>query len=169
MPLSCLQEMAAAAPWLLQRWECFPALLQQLVNLACTTPPEIPLADQKSGAVSEEAPALQIVAVRTLVALGAHDERARQVYLSKLIPEAMAADTSRDACWQAVLAGCSAVFAAGQGSVRRKEGERAEGFSVNTLLQSMAKRENSACVSTAKGSPLNVARLCKLAQLKVCS
>lgn len=170
LPVSCLQEMAVNAPWTLQRLECFPELLHHLVSLACTTPSRTSAANHMAGSITLEGKALQVASVHIMVALGAHDERARQVFLSKLLPAAMAADATQDHCWQAVLAGCPAVF----GPVQEASGgselvEQAGRFSVRALVQSVAQKTSLMQLSVDDGSIMDARRLCKLAQLHVYS
>ncbi len=168
--VTCLHEMAVAAPHILCRLDSYPALLEQLVSLAC---PDV--AKQSSATVPAsdghcvEGRAVHLAAVSSLCALAVHEELARKMYVSSLLPKALAAPSSHEFCWQAVLAGCSAVLTAVQVPSGVQEGEHAASISVRDIVRSLIKSESLVRASTAKGPVMDARRLCRLMQLHVCS
>lgn len=170
MSVTCLHEMAVAAPHILPRLDSCPALLEQLVSLAC---PDV--AQQSSAAVLAidahcvEGRPVQLAAVSSMCALAAHDEQARKVYMSRLLPMALAAPSSHEYCWQAVLAACPAVFAAVQAPGGFEQVEHAGSLSVREVVRSLIKTESLTRTPTAEGPVMNARRLCRLMQLNVCS
>ncbi|CAL8466772.1 g6308 [Coccomyxa elongata] len=167
--VTCLHEMAVAAPHILCRLDSYPALLEQLVSLAC---PDV--AQQSSAAVPAndghciEGRAVHLAAVSSMCALAAHDEVARKVYVRSLLPKALAAPSSHEFCWQAVLAGCSAVLTAVRTPSGVQEGEHA-GISVRDIVRSLIKNESVVRAPTAEGPVMDARRLCRLMQFQVCS
>lgn len=141
--------------------DSFPELLSQLVSLAYPAAASEEI--QAPAGVPEEQRSLQMAAVRSLAALGVHDGRARSVYLSRLLPAALGAAQSQELCWQAVIAGCPAVFAAGQSM----GGEQCKRIILCDIVQSVVERECMTRATTAEGAVLNARRLCKLTQLQV--
>ena len=170
LSVTCLHVMAVAAPHILSRLDSYPALLEQLVSLAC---PDTAQHSSAAGPAIEahcvEGRAVQLAAVSSMGALAAHDKIAKTVYVSRLLPMALAAPSSHESCWQAVLAACPAVLAAIHRPAGVEVAEHGGSSTVREIVRNVINNESLVRRQTAEGPIMDARRLCRLMQLHVCS